>query len=340
MACLMPAPGCHCATALTAPRRKWRALSVQWRSRATVRRSGALRVATALLALLAAALGYGVEAEARVREPVLSRIAASGTLRLGARVDSIPFSYRLPDGRATGYSMELCLHLAEQLRKRLRLPRLQPEVLFLANVQESVLALKDDRIDIECGVTADTAERRKDVSFSLPHFFSYIRVIGRAELNIDRLGQLAGRRVAVPRATVSHRLLLRAEEQMYPRPQIVDVDSAEQGFKLLASGEVDAFASFEAQLMLWRARQPDPQRYRIGGELVHLDPVALMLPRDDQAFLRAVDVILSHAMIDGVLTRLYKRWFEEPVPPDGLLLAMPMSELLRSGLAAPARLAR
>lgn len=318
-----------------------RSMNLPWRNATTACRSFGLRIATVLLIqVFAAAFGYITAAEAQVRDPTLNRIASSGTLRLGARLESVPFSYQLPDGRATGYSVELCLYLAEQIRKRLRLARLQTEMVFLANVRDGMKAIKDNRIDIECGVTVDAAERRKEVSFSLPVFYSSMRVISPATLTIDRLTQLAGRRVAVPKATVAHRALLQLEGQVYPRPSIVEVETAEQGLDLLARGQVDAFANFEAQLRLWRARQPDPLRYRVGGEMQYLEPVALMLPRGDQEFSRVVDVILSHAMIDGVLTRLYKRWFEEPIPPDGLVLSMPMSELLRSAFAWPAPIER
>ena len=60
-----------------------------------------------------------------------------------------------------------------------------------------------------------------------------------------------------------------------------------------------------------------------------------MLPLDDPQFKKLVDDVIVGLMQSGELGRLYDKWFTKPIPPNGINLQMPMSDLLKAAIANP-----
>jgi ABC-type amino acid transport substrate-binding protein len=269
--------------------------------------------------------------------PRLERIRAEGVVRLGVRDNATPFSYRLPDGRHVGYSVELCGLLAARLRERLKLPALREERVPIASVAAGIEALRAGRIDLECGVSIDNAERRKQVAFAVPHFFSFVGVLVPARYAGRSLAELEEMTIAVPRGTVAARILQERAGRGLARIRLREVATADEGLALLAGGAVAGYANFEVQLLLWRAAAVQPQGWTVVANRLFLEPVALMLPPDDPAWQQTIDLLLTPLMQDGAVLTLYRRWFEQPIPPAGVNLNLPPSELLRSSLRYPVR---
>lgn len=296
---------------------------------------------TLRLALAAAVLAAATAAPAsETAGPAASRvdtIRTRGVLGLGVRDNAPPFSFRLADGSAVGYSVDVCRRIASALRQKWKLPALHEEWVTLGSVPAALEALRDGTIDLECGVTVDTEERRKLVDFAPPHFYSFVAVLVPARLEGRALAELGTISVAVPRGTVAARVLAARRSAGLAFVDLREADNAAAGLALLESGRVQAFANFEAQLLLWRSQQPRPADWALAANRLHLEPVALALPRHDAAWRQAVDAVLIPLMQDGELATLYARWFEQPIPPRGLTVGLPMSQLLRDSLRYPLR---
>ena len=264
----------------------------------------------------------------------LRGVRARGAIRLGVRIDTVPFSFKV-DQSFTGYSVDLCLRVVESLRADLKLASLPIQWIASRSVGESLDMLERGQIDIECGATVSNAARRQRVSFTIPHFYSISRIVASTDASGRALSEQSGRTIAAVRGSTTAMRLKELIDLKAARFNLLEVDAAKEGLTLLERGAVAGFANFEAQLYHWRASQPDHRKYMVVGEALAMEPVALALPRDDIAFKQRVSVAISHAMIDGHVSSLYQRWFTKPIPPGGINLGMPMSEILRSSLLFP-----
>jgi glutamate/aspartate transport system substrate-binding protein len=266
--------------------------------------------------------------------PTLRGIRARGAIRLGVRTDTIPFSYALDD-RFVGYSVDLCQRVVDALRADLKLASLPIQWVASKSVADSLDMLEQGRIDIECGATVSNAARRERVSFTVPHFYSISRVVTSTGSGRRALSDFAGKTVAAVKGSTTAIRLKELIDRKTAHFILLEVDAARDGLALLERGQVAGFSNFEAQLHYWRANQSDPRKFVVIGEAIAMEPVALALPRDDRAFKQRVGVAVSHAMIDGHVSLLYRRWFVQPIPPAGINLEMSISELLRSSLLFP-----
>jgi ABC-type amino acid transport substrate-binding protein len=65
------------------------------------------------------------------------------------------------------------------------------------------------------------------------------------------------------------------------------------------------------------------------GRLLTIEPLAIMLSLGDPAFKKLVDDEMKRLIRSGEAQALYERWFQQPIPPKGKPLALPMNYLLR-----------
>lgn len=121
-----------------------------------------------LAAIAGAFLFAGLPA---VAGSVLERIKARGKIVVAHRASSVPFSYVDTDQKAIGYAVDLCGHVAEAVRKSLRLKALLIEHLMVSP-GDRIAAVSDGRADLECGSTTNNAERRQKVAFTVPHYIA------------------------------------------------------------------------------------------------------------------------------------------------------------------------
>jgi len=117
---------------------------------------------------------------------VLDRIKHDGLIVLAHRESSVPFSYVGPDGKPIGYAMDLCLKVAEAVRKKLELKAINTEYLAVTPATR-IAAISNGKADLECGATTNNAERRQKVAFTIPHYITGTRFMVRADSPIKDL---------------------------------------------------------------------------------------------------------------------------------------------------------
>lgn len=268
--------------------------------------------------------------------------AASGwrttaELRVGVRDNAMPLSFRAADGQFSGYSVEFCDLIVDNLRRLTGVPKLRVRHVAVRSVEEALRGLEAGNLDLECGVTVANDERRRRVEFTVPHFYSTSRFIAPAALRAERVEQLGREPVAVVRGSTTAARLARRVGYGTIRIKLVEVATADEGLALLRERKVAAFANFEVQLYAWRAAQAEPDAYRISNEAIFMEPVAVALPRHDAELKRLVDTAVAHAMLDGHVTRLYRRWFQSAASPAGVNLGLPMPAILQATISMPLR---
>ncbi len=269
-----------------------------------------------------------LQAQTASSSPTLDRIKQSGQLVIGHRESSVPFSYVLPDGRPVGYAVDLCLKLADAVRRSLQLKALpvQYQVVTSANRIDLVAAGK---VDLECGSTTNNAERRTKVAFTIPHYITGARLLVKADSPVAELKDLTGKRVASTAGSTPLKVIREFSRERGLALNVVEASEHAKGVAMVASGEASAFAMDDVLLYGLIAGRTDPPPLKVVGKLLSVEPLAIALSREDAAFKRIVDDEMRRLIGSREAHALYDRWFLQPIAPRNVALGLPMNHLLR-----------
>lgn len=266
--------------------------------------------------------------------PTLQRIRDSGVITLAHRESSIPFSYLDGNKKPIGYAMDLCMKVVEALRRELKLPSLRVEFLPVAPAQR-IPAIAEGKADLECGNTTNTAARRKQAAFTMTHFFAGGRLLVRSDSGIQRLADMRGKTIVANAGSTHASFLTKAKEKGVFAGTIVEAKDADAAFAELNAKRADAYLHDDIVLYALRANSAEPKQWDVVGEFTTVEPLAIMLRRNDPEFKKLVDMTIGRAMVDGEVLPLYKKWFQGPIPPKGVTLGIPLSPLLREQFTFP-----
>lgn len=289
-----------------------------------------------LAAVTALASGIGT---ARAGEPpkggTLAKIAASKTIAIGFREDASPFSYRSAEGGFLGYSVDLCQRLVEKLRLGLGLDRLAVTQVPTTAATRFVL-VRSGKIDLECATTTNTAERREQVAFSYPHFFTATRFVSRKRDGFDTIAALKGRTVASTTGSVNIEQLNAVNAARGLNISVTLAKLHSDAFQMVEEGRAAAFVTDAVLLAAIVAASPHPQDYVISQESFGPpEPYGLLMRKDDLPFQDAVNAGLREIFTGGEMEAIYRKWLQAPIPPSGFNLNLPMSAELKAAFAAP-----
>ncbi|MFZ5549299.1 MAG: amino acid ABC transporter substrate-binding protein [Pseudomonadota bacterium] len=296
------------------------------------------RRALAGLALLGAALAAGAAPASAPPSPadsgVLRKIRDTGLIVLGHRVTSVPFSYLDARLRPVGYSMDLCQRVVDTVRQRLGLPDLEVKLVTVSSATRMPL-VANGTVDLECGVTTNTAERQKTQAFSVTTFVAASRLLAKKENEIRTLDDLRGKPVASTIATTSFRYLNSVNESRRLDMKILAGQDDTDAFQMVQTDRALAFAMDDVLLKSLQANAANPGDYSISDEALTVEPYGIGLPRDDPGFKHLVDGVLAELYRSGEIHAIYRKWFQSPIPPKGINLQLPMSEPLKRAIANP-----
>jgi glutamate/aspartate transport system substrate-binding protein len=259
--------------------------------------------------------------------PTLEKISRTATISLGHRESSVPFSYYDSKRQVVGYSHDLMLAVVERIRRELKLPALAVKLVPVTS-QNRIPLVQNGSVDLECGSTTHNRERARQAAFSVSIFLTSSRLLTRHGSGIEELADLRGRRVAVTAGTTSERSLLLHAEATGTRFDILKVKDHGDGFNSVQEGRAAAFLMDEAMLYGLRAKADQPGDWRVVGQPMATEVYACMLRKDDPRFKALVDRSLTELMQSGEALKIYRRWFQSPIPPKGLNLNWPAPEAL------------
>ncbi|MBO9686174.1 amino acid ABC transporter substrate-binding protein [Roseateles chitosanitabidus] len=269
--------------------------------------------------------------------PTLTRIRETGVIVIGYRPASAPFSYLDAQLRPTGYSVELCERVIASLRTRLKLPDLEVRRVAVGSATRMPM-VTNGTLDMECGITTNTAERARNQAFSLTIFVAETRLMTRQGERAESLADLRGRPVVSTIGTTSIQYLAKINEQQGLGIRIVAGLDDPDAFQLLRSGRADAFMMDDVIIRSLLAQQGNgvsPGDYVLSERALTVEPYAIGLNRDDPLFKSMVDEVLVSLYRSGEIHAIYRRWFESPLPPTGINLKLPMSAAFRRVIAQP-----
>jgi glutamate/aspartate transport system substrate-binding protein len=287
------------------------------------------RTTTAAALLLAGLLATGA-----AHADTLKKIKDSGSVTMGVRESSGALSYTLGDGKYTGYHVEICERVLSDVRKQLGLSSLSVKYQPVTS-QNRIPLVENGTVDIECGSTTNNAARQKQVAFAVTTFVEEVRIAVKANSGITSINQLAGKNVATTTGTTSVQTLRRHERANgVDFKEVFGKDHADS-FLLLESGRADAFVMDGSLLAGLIAKSKNPADFRIVGEVLSVEPIAIMMRKDDPAFKKAVDDSITAMIKSGDVAKLYDKWLLQPIPPANTKVGLAMSDNLKAALASP-----
>ncbi|WP_454725885.1 amino acid ABC transporter substrate-binding protein [Delftia acidovorans] len=260
---------------------------------------------------------------------VLDKVQAGGALVIAHRESSVPFSYiDARSGKPVGYALDLCLRLAEAVRKQTGRKDMKVEFLMVTPANRMAV-IEQGKADMECGSTTNNAQRRQTVAFTVPHFITGARMLVKAESTVNAMEDLKGKKLVSTKGTSPMALVTQANRQRLMGITIVEAPDHARALEMVEKGEADAFVMDDVLLNGLAAARPDPRALKVVGKFLSTEPLAIMLPKADTAFKKLVDEEMKRIITSREIHPIYEKWFLQPIPPSSTNLNLPISYLLR-----------
>jgi ABC-type amino acid transport substrate-binding protein len=267
-------------------------------------------------------------------QSLLDQIRSSQAITIAHRDSSIPFSYLDAEQKPVGYAMDLCLKVLDALKRELKLPALKVNYLSVTSATR-IPSIAQGKAAMECGSTTNTAERRKQVDYTIAHFISSARFLVRQDSGLLKLEDLNGRNVVSTKGSTNIKTLERINAERGLNMKVMEAADHGEAFGMVAQKKADAFAMDDVLLFGLRANSAQPEAFIVIGKPMTIEPYAIMLPKGDAAFKKLVDAEMRRIILSGEINAIYRKWFEQPIPPKGINLNLPMPYMLRDSFKYP-----
>jgi glutamate/aspartate transport system substrate-binding protein len=263
----------------------------------------------------------------------LDKVKSSGTISVAYRESSIPFSYLDDKAQPTGFGWEICGKIVDEVKKATGRADLKVTTQSVTSANRIPL-MQNGTIDIECGSTTNNSDRQKQVAFATNYFYTGTRLLVKAGSPIKSMADLAGKKVVSTTGTTNYRIMRSYNDEKKLGFELLGAKDHAESQLVVQSGRADAFAMDDILLYGLRASSANPAEWAVVGEALQVEPYAIMLRKDDPTFKALVDSVLAKLMDSGEFTKLYTKWFTQPIPPKGVNLNAPMAKELLDNLKA------
>ena len=262
----------------------------------------------------------------------VAKVKASGVVTMGVRDSSGALSYTLGDSKFAGYHYDICNRIIASLEKAVG--RKVETKLQLVTSQNRIPLVQNGTVDIECGSTTNNATRQKDVSFLNTVYMEQVRIAVKGKSGITSIAQLNGKNVATTTGTTSVQLLRKNERATnIDFKEVFGKDHADS-FLLLESDRAEAFVMDASILIGNIVNSKSPSDYKIVGEPLSLEPIGIMIRKDDPAFKKLGNDVIADLVKSGEIAKIYDKWFVSPIPPKNISVNMPVTAETKTAWAS------
>ena len=259
----------------------------------------------------------------------LKKIKDSGTITLGVRETSIPFSYLDDKQQAIGYSIDLCMAIVEEVKKELMMPTLAVKTNPVTS-QTRIPLMSNGTIDLECGSTTNNLTRQKQVAFAPVTFVTGTKLLVKKSSKIKSYKDLKGKTVVVTQGTTNERTIKALSDKENLGIKFLNAKDHAESFLTVESGRAAAFSMDDVLLYGLTAKAKKPKDFEVVGDYLSYDPYGIMFRKNDADFAIVANRALSGLMRSGEINKIYDKWFVGKLP-SGETIGMPMSPLLKVG---------
>jgi glutamate/aspartate transport system substrate-binding protein len=263
----------------------------------------------------------------------IAKAKSTGVVTMGVRESSGALSYTTGDGKFAGFHVEICQRILAELEKQAGRKldvKYQP-----VTSQNRIPLVQNGTVDIECGSTTNNATRAKDVGFLNTTYVEEVRIAVKANSGINDIAQLNGKNIATTTGTTSVQHLRKHERAKgVDFKEVFGKDHADS-FLLLETGRADAFVMDGSILAGNIANAKNPNDFKIVGDVLSVEPIAIMVRKDDNAFKKLGNDVIASMIKSGDMEKLWNKWFMSPIPPKNTRVGLPLSESTKAAWASP-----
>ena len=288
-----------------------------------------------LIPLLFASLLLALPASAAELTGTLQKIKETGTITLGVRDSSVPFSYLDGNQKPVGYAIDICLQIVEAVKKELNLPALKVATVSVLSSNRIPL-MANGTIDLECGSTTNNVDRQKQVSFTNTHYLTASKFVAKKAAHLMTIDSLKGKTIVSTSGSTNIVQLNKVNAERNLGINVLAAKDHAEGFLMVETDRAAAFVMDDVILASFIASSKDPAAYAFGDEAFSLaEPYGIMLRKDDVPFKALADKATAAFYLSPAGRTNYQKWFQSPIPPKGLNLNTTMSEALQSAYMHP-----
>lgn len=237
----------------------------------------------------------------------LDKIAESGTINIGYRESSVPFSYLDENQKPIGYSIDLCMKIVaavgEKLGKELEINYVP------VNPKTRIALMANGTIDLECGSTTDTLTREEQVGYLPVTFVTGTKLLVRADSGIASFDDLEGKAIALAQGTTNERVIKELVEKKGMDVDMLPVRDHAEGMLSLETDRVDAYSTDHILLFGLKQKSKTPDDFAVVGDFLSFDPYAIMVARGDADFALVGKSALAEVFRSGEIYDIYEKWF-------------------------------
>jgi glutamate/aspartate transport system substrate-binding protein len=288
----------------------------------------------ALTLLTGIAAAWALALPAAAQEGTLKKIKDSGSITVGHRDASVPFSYYDDKQRPVGYAMDLCNRIVEAVKSELKMPKLEVKYQLVTSANRIPL-MANGTVDLECGSTTNNLDRQKQVGFTITHFVTANRWVAKRSAKINKLADLKGKTVVSTAGTTNIKQITEINGQQNLGMNIISANGHPEAFQMVETGRAVAFVMDDILLYSLVAQSRRPKDYVISADALSVEPYGIMVRKDDAAFKKLVDAAMVDTYKSGAINAIYSKWFQKPIPPKDINLNVPMSAALKKVVSNP-----
>lgn len=264
----------------------------------------------------------------------LKKIKETGSITLGHRESSMPFSYYDDKQQVVGYSMDLCMKIVDAVKKELKLTKLDVKLNPVTSATRIPL-IANGTVDLECGSTTNNLDRQKQVSFTITHFVTANRFVSKAANKLKTVDDLKGKTVVSTSGTTNIKQITEINAAKNLGMTILTAKDHAEAFLMVETDRAVAFVMDDILLYSLVASSKAPKDYVISADALSVEPYGIMMPKDDEAFKKVVDGAMTATQKSGEINKIYDKWFTQPIPPKNINLNLPMGPALKKVIANP-----
>lgn len=264
----------------------------------------------------------------------LAKIRETGTISIGHRTSSIPFSFYDGSQKVVGFSQDICDKVIAEAGRRAGVASLQVHMVPVTS-QNRISLVQNGTVDLECGVTTNLKARQQQVAFSTTFFVAGTRLLVKKGSPVQDFGDLSGKAVVTNAGTTSERILRRLNDEKKANIAIQSAKDYGESFLILQSGRVAAFMMDDVLLSGVKTTAPAPADWTVVGTPQSFEAYGFMMRKDDPEFKKLVDGVITGLMKSGEIRVMYDKWFNKPIPPKNVSFEFPMSAAVREAYEQP-----
>jgi glutamate/aspartate transport system substrate-binding protein len=262
----------------------------------------------------------------------LKKIRDGGTVTIGYREASFPFSFVRQGGSPIGYSIDLCLGIVDEIKRELNgAPVAVAYRMVTADTRLD--AVTGGKVNLECGSTTSNIERQKSVAFSPIIFVAGTKLLVKRASGIASYRDLAGKTLVVTSGTTNDAAMHLLNDKYKLGIVIVEGKDHQESYDMLVAGKADAFATDDVLLSGFIAANKTQASMAVVGDFLTYEPYGIMFREDDPQMRAAVDRSFATMAQTGSLVASYHKWFLQPTP-TGEFLDLPLSLQLTESFRA------